>query len=75
MKQTEKLISEKEAWSLFEHSTTETMHRVSLLHNTFNENCHRDADMYFNFLSLLSFCYETGRVHGIQEERARKKGK
>ena len=65
-------ITPQEAYSLFQqYGKTEEMYRVKELYEYYRDNHKPDNDLQWAFLRLLSFVYDTGRVQGIREERAR----
>ena len=69
------LITPQESIKIFAHSSTEKMYRVDDLYNNYIK-CGklRDAS-HFEFMRFLAFIYDTGRVQGIREERAKRKVK
>lgn len=71
-KMPEKMISTDEALKLFAHAGTEEMHRVMDLYRVYRETKGTDPDVLWDLMCLLSFIYDTGRVQGIREERAKK---
>ena len=72
-------ITPEEAMTIFEFSGCGEIHRVMELFYKFKKSdCLRDAAMWelldlWDIMSLLSFVYDTGRVQGIREERAKRK--
>ena len=64
------LIEPDEAMKLFHYA--EEMHIVKDLHDTYRTQRGRGSDDIWDMLSLLTFAYDTGRVQGIREERAKK---
>ena len=43
------------------------------LHDFYRAQKGRDSDSLWDMMSLLSFVYDTGRVQGMREERAKRK--
>ena len=67
------MITPQEALRIFEHSTTEEIARAKDLYDTYRESIKPQSnDVFWNFMSLLSFIYVAGRIQGIREERAKK---
>ena len=72
------MIEPKEAVSLSKYMTTGEMERAKSLFEAFQESEGLlDTDLWkcldlWDVMSLLAFVYDTGRVQGIREERARK---
>lgn len=73
------MIEPQEAIALFSHAKTEEMQRAKELYETYIEAkavCYKPLwDMLdlWDLMSLLAFVYDTGRVQGIREERAKRK--
>ena len=71
-------INPEEAISLFKYASIEEMYRAKDLFDEFKEaRGLRDAALcelldLWEVMSLLSFVYDTGRVQGIREERAKR---
>ncbi len=66
-------IEPEEAIALFDHAKAEEMYRAKALYDTYRQHKGKDhIDREWDILSLLSFAYDTGRVQGIREERARR---
>ena len=71
-------INPEEAIALFRYATIEEMYRVKDLFAEFKKAGRlRNAPLWegldlWDVLSLLSFAYDTGRVQGIREERAKR---
>lgn len=68
------MIAPDEAIALFEHARLTEMYRAKDLYDAYVESRKQSSDTLFELMSLLSFIYDTGRVQGIREERAKKKG-
>lgn len=67
-------ITPAEALELFKYAHTEEMHRSKALYDAYREARGTDAERLWDLMSVLSFVYDTGRVQGIREERAKRKG-
>ena len=71
-------ISPEEAITLFKFAGCEEMYRTKELFEEFKKaKGLRDAALWelldlWDIMSLLSFVYDTGRVQGIREERAKR---
>lgn len=65
-------IEPQEAIALFDHAKVEEMHRVKDLYTAYREARGTDTDSLWDIISLLSFVYDTARIQGIREERARR---
>lgn len=72
------MIEPQEAIALFTHAKIEEMQRAKELYETYREAKEVrykplwDALDLWDIVSLLSFAYDTGRVQGIREERAKR---
>lgn len=67
-----KMISPEEAIKLFRYAKTTEIYIVNELFNFYREQkVYRNSQI--DLLYLLSFIYDTGRVNGIREERAKRK--
>ena len=70
-------INPEEAINLFKFASTEEMYRVKDLFEMYKkEKGLRNAVLWdlldtWDVMSLLSFVYDTGRVQGMREERAK----
>lgn len=69
------LISPEEAINLFKYAKIDEVYRVKALYATYRQYRKTDNDISWYFMCLLSFVYDTGRVQGIREERAKTKTK
>ena len=73
------MITPAEAMQLFTHAGTEEAVRAIDLYKTYRaERGVRYAVLWdsldpWDIMCLLSFVYDTGRIQGIREERARKR--
>lgn len=73
------MISPEEAMKLFEYSHIEEMLRAKTLYDEYRKSGRlRNTFVWdildlWDIMSLLSFVYDTGRVQGIREERAKSK--
>ena len=65
-------IEPEEAIALFAYAKTEEMCRAKALYDTYREARGTDTDSLWDIMSLLSFIYDTARIQGIREERARR---
>ena len=68
----EKMIGTDEALMLLDYATVEEMHRAMELYRAYRESQGTDSDYLWDLAKLLSFVYDTGRIQGIREERAKK---
>lgn len=67
------MIEPQEAIALFCYTKTEEMHRAKALYDTYRQHKGTDhTDSLWDLMSVLSFVYDTGRVQGIREERAKR---
>lgn len=69
-----KRVTPGEALEIFKNSTLEELYIAMDLYQAFKQSREWDNDHLWDLLSLVSFAYMTGRVQGIREERAKKKG-
>lgn len=67
-------VTPAEALEIFKNSTLEELYIAMDLYQAFKQTRECDNDRLWDLLSLVSFAYVTGRVQGIREERAKKKG-
>lgn len=69
----QQLIAPGEAMELFRYAGIQEMQIAKDLHDFYRaqEGIHRDT--LWDMMSLLSFVYDTGRVQGMREERAKRK--
>lgn len=65
-------ITPQEAVKLFEYSKVGEIHIATRLYEEYTETHEPQGDILCGFLTLLSFIYDTGRVQGIREERAKR---
>lgn len=65
-------IEPQEAIALFPYAKTEEMYRVKDLYTAYREARGTDTDSLWDIMRLLSFVYDTARIQGIREERARR---
>ena len=65
-------IEPQEAIALFPYAKTEEIYRVKDLYTAYREARGTDTDSLWDIMSLLSFVYDTARIQGIREERARR---
>lgn len=69
----QQLIAPAEAIELFKYAGIREMYIVKDLHDVYRAQKGRDSDSLWDMMSLLSFVYDTGRVQGMREERAKRK--
>lgn len=69
----QQFIEPAEAMSLFHYAGCQEMRIAKDLHDIYREQRGRDSNSLLDMMSLLSFVYDTGRVQGIREERAKRK--
>lgn len=67
------LIAPAEAIELFKYAGIREMYIAKDLYDFYRAQRGRDSDILWDTMSLLSFIYDTGRVQGIREERAKRK--
>ena len=65
-------ITPQEAVKLFEYSKVGEIHIATRLYDAYTQSHYPKEDLLCGFLTLLSFIYDTGRVQGIREERAKR---
>ena len=71
-------ITPEEAIALFEYASTEEMYRAKALYDMYRQQKEvRNAPLWdmldlWDLVSILSFVYDTGRVQGMREERAKR---
>lgn len=66
----QQLIAPAEAIELFKYAGIREMYIAKDLHDFYRAQKGRDS---WDMMSLLSFVYDTGRVQGMREERAKRK--
>ena len=78
---TQERITPQEAIALFHYAGSEELQRAKALYDAYraeNEVCYPalwdNLDLW-DLVSLLAFAYDTGKVQGIREERAKKSKK
>ena len=75
---TQERITPEEAIALFEYASCEEMRRAKALYDMYRQEKEvRNAPLWdmldlWDLMSILSFVYDTGRVQGMREERARR---
>lgn len=69
----QQLITPAEAMELFRYAGIQEMHIAKDLHDFYRTQKGRYSDSLWDMMSLLSFVYDTGRVQGMREERAKRK--
>ena len=67
------LIAPAEAMELFRYAGIQEVHIAKDLHDFYRAQKGRHSDSLWDMMSLLSFVYDTGRVQGMREERAKRK--
>lgn len=67
----EERITPEEAIILFSFAKIEEILRAMDLYDIYRQ--HQKIDTPFDIMRMLAFIYDTGRVQGIREERARHK--
>ena len=71
-------ITPEEAIQLFAYAHTEELHRAKALYEAYRDTHNmRNAVLWdmldlWDLMSILSFVYDTGRVQGMREERAKR---
>lgn len=70
----QQLIKPDEAIQLFRYACASEMLIAKSLYFFYRDQKKDNGDIVWDFISALSFIYDTGRVQGIREERAKKKG-
>lgn len=66
------LITPEEALAIFKYGTLSEMYRAKALYDIYRRNFEPDTDKLWGFIRLLSFVYDTARIQGIREERAKR---
>lgn len=69
----QRLIAPAEAMELFSYAGIQEMHIAKDLYDFYRAQKGRHSDSLWDMMRLLSFIYDTGRVQGIREERAKRK--
>lgn len=69
----QQLITPAEAMELSRYAGIQEMHKAKDLHDFYRTQKGRYSDSLWDMMSLLSFVYDTGRVQGMREERAKRK--
>lgn len=69
----QQLIAPAEAMELFRYAGIQEMRIAKDLHDFYRAQKERHSDSLWDMMSLLSFVYDTGRVQGMREERAKRK--
>lgn len=70
----QRLIAPAEAMELFRYAGIQEMYIAKDLYDFYRAQKGRHSDsLWDNMMRLLSFVYDTGRVQGIREERAKRK--
>lgn len=64
-------ITPQEAIRLFDFATSYEMTICKELYEEYRRSRGRDKDYFWDLMSVCCFCYDTGRVQGIREERAK----
>ena len=67
------LIAPAEAMELFKYAGIREMYIAKDLYDFYRAQRGRNSDSLWDTMSLLSFVYDTGRVQGMREERAKRK--
>lgn len=62
------------AIALFEYGTIAEMYTAKALFDIYRQRHGVDADRLWDTMRVLSFAYDTGRIQGIREERAKARG-
>lgn len=70
----QELITPEEAIALFEYGTIAEMYTAKALFDIYRQRHGVDADRLWDTMRVLSFAYDTGRIQGIREERAKARG-
>lgn len=69
----QQLITPAEAMELFKYASVWEMYIAKDLYDFYGAKRERNSDSLWDMMSLLSFIYDTGRVQGMREERAKRK--
>lgn len=69
----QQFIGPAEAMSLFRYAGCQEMRIAKDLYDIYREQREETGDSLWDMMSLLSFIYDTGRVQGMREERAKRK--
>lgn len=69
----QQLIAPAEAIELFKYAGVREMYIAKDLYDFYRAKRERNSDSLWDMMSLLSFIYDTGRVQGMREERAKRK--
>lgn len=71
----QQLIAPAEAMELFKYAGVWEMYIAKDLYDFYRAKRERNSDSLWDMMSLLSFIYDTGRVQGMREERAKRKAR
>lgn len=69
----QQLVAPDEAMELFKYAGIREMYIAKDLYDFYRAQKGRDSDNLWDTMSLLSFIYDTGRIQGMREERAKRK--
>lgn len=69
----QQFIEPAEAMRLFRYAGCQEIRIAKDLHDIYREQREETGDSLWDMMCLLSFVYDTGRVQGIREERAKRK--
>lgn len=69
----QQLVAPDEAMELFKYAGIREMYIAKDLYDFYRAQKGRDSDSLWDTMSLLSFIYDTGRIQGMREERAKRK--
>lgn len=69
----QQLVAPDEAMELFKYAGIREIYIAKDLYDFYRAKRERNSDSLWDMMSLLSFIYDTGRVQGMREERAKRK--
>ncbi len=69
----QQLVAPDEAMELFKYAGIREIYIAKDLYDFYRAQKGRHSDSLWDMMSLLSFIYDTGRVQGMREERAKRK--
>lgn len=69
----EERITPEEAVALFQYATAEDIQIAKAFYDEYRKQNGTDKDTLWDIVCLVAFAFDTGRVQGLREARARKR--